>query len=113
MSFPRMQAFFAGMPMARLLQPLLLYLSIASDRELARQVQFLMEQNRILREKLPNRITVTPQQRRRLLKFGRGLKRPVIRELLSVVTPRTFARWVNEERRAKSKMPPEPRKPGR
>ena len=39
--------------MGRLLQPLLIYLSVATDRELARQVQFLKEENRILRAKLP------------------------------------------------------------
>jgi putative transposase len=99
--------------MRRLLQPLLLYLTVASDRELARQVQFLMEQNRILRAKLPQRISITVQERRRLLKFGRGLKRPVLKELLTVVTPQTFARWVSDERKPKSKAALEPRKPGR
>jgi putative transposase len=113
MSYPRKQAFSPETPMRRLLQPFLLYLSVASDRELARQVQFLIEQNRILRSKLPSRISITPQERRRLIKFGRGLKRPVIQELLTVVTPRTFARWLSGESPSKRKTESEARKPGR
>jgi putative transposase len=46
-----------------------------------------------------------------LLKYGRGLGK-AIRELITIVTPRTFARWLSGE--AKSKMSPQPaRKPGR
>src|SRR5262249_54825002 len=80
MSFLENEVIFAWMPMGRLLQPLLVYLSVATDRELARQVQFLREENRILRGRLPDRINVTPRERRRLVKFGAGLG-PVIREL--------------------------------
>src|SRR5215475_14347560 len=96
MSSPRIQVIFARMPMGRLLQPLLVYLSVATDRELARQVQFLREENRILRSKLPERITVTPRERRRLIKYGKGLGK-VLKELITIVTPRTFARWLSGE----------------
>ena len=98
--------------MGRLLQPLLVYLSVATDRELARQVQFLKEENRILRDKLPARITVTPRERQRLIKYGRGLGQ-AIQELVTIVTPRTFVRWLSGEKdRTRSGRPPE-RKPGR
>jgi putative transposase len=71
-------------------------LANATDRELARQVQYLKAENRILRDKLPNRITVTAAERQRLLKHGKPLGQ-AIRALITIVSPRTFARWLNGE----------------
>lgn len=71
-------------------------LAAATDRELARLVQYLKVENRILRDKLPARITVTVQERQRLLKYGKPLGK-AIRELITIVSPRTFARWLNAE----------------
>jgi putative transposase len=45
--------------MQRLLQPFLLLLASATDKELARVVQFLKAENETLRGKLPGRITLT------------------------------------------------------
>ena len=59
-------------------------------------VQYLKEENRILRDRIPGPIRVTPQERRRLLKFGRSLG-PAMKELITIVTPRTFARWLSDE----------------
>jgi putative transposase len=71
-------------------------LAAATDRELARQVQYLKSEKRILRDKLPQRITVTAQKRQRLLKYGKPLG-TAIRELITIVSPRTFARWLDAE----------------
>ena len=57
------------------IQSFLLMLSTASDKELARMVEYLQEENRILRSKLLQRITVTPQERRRLVRLGKKLGR--------------------------------------
>src|SRR6185437_4303183 len=73
-----------------------LMLANATDRELARQVQYLKTENRILRDKLPKRLTVTVQERQRLLKFGKPLGK-ALRDLIIIVSPRTFARWLNGE----------------
>jgi putative transposase len=78
-------------------QPLILYLALATDRELAKYVQFLKEQNRMLRDRIEGPIRVTPRERRRLLKYGRDLG-PAVKELLTIVTPRAFARWMSGER---------------
>ena len=59
-------------------------------------MQYLKIENHILRSKLPRRVTVTPAERSRLLKFGR-LVGPAIKELISIVHPQMFARWVREE----------------
>jgi hypothetical protein len=44
-----------------------------TDRELARMVSYLKEENRILRARLPEQINTTPKERQRLLRFGRNL----------------------------------------
>jgi hypothetical protein len=50
-------------------------------------------ENEILRAKLPKRVTVTPAERRRLLKLGRKIG-PAIKHLITIVTYRTFLRWL-------------------
>ena len=57
----------------RLLKPLFALLAAATDTELARMVEYLKAENRILRDKLPRRLIVTKQERNRLVKLGRGL----------------------------------------
>lgn len=88
--------------MPRLMHPLLLLLARATEPELVRMVEYLKAENRILRDKLPKRITVTPAERSRLLKLGKRLGE-VIKAVISVVHPSTFARWIREE--AAGKLP--------
>jgi hypothetical protein len=84
-----------GTPMS-LWQRLLLLFTVSSHDELVRQLQFAVVENQILRGKLPKRIAVTPQERRRLLRFGKPLG-DAIRQLLTIVSPDTFLRWVRQE----------------
>ncbi|MGH7173818.1 MAG: integrase, partial [Gemmataceae bacterium] len=77
-----------------------LMLATAADRELARQVHYLKTENRILRSKLPKRISVTAGERQRLLQCGKPLG-AAIRTLITIVAPRTFARWLNGETKQK------------
>ncbi|MEX0653440.1 MAG: integrase core domain-containing protein [Phycisphaeraceae bacterium] len=95
--------------MPRLFHPLLRTIAHAAHRDLAAQVQYLKIENEILRIKLPKRITVTPTERTRLLKFGKKVG-SAIRELITIVTPRTFAHWVSG---GASKPASMTRKPGR
>ena len=73
---------------------LCLLLARAVDDELRRMVQFLKVENEILRSKLPKRVVVTPAERSRLVRFGRAVGLAV-RQLVSIVSPRTFLRWLN------------------
>ena len=96
--------------MSKFLHPLLMMIASATEKELAGHVQYLKEENRILRSKLPKRITVTAKERRRLLRFGKPVG-AAIKELMTIVSPRTFARWASgEEKRGQSapKMPGRP-----
>jgi putative transposase len=96
--------------MLRLFRPLFLLLAHATDRQSARMVEYLKAENRLLRDRLPKRLRVTDQERRRLVKLGRPLGSSM-RQLVTIVTPRTFARWLKGERRGITTK--RPRKPGR
>src|SRR5262249_28470063 len=81
-----------GQPAMRLLQPLFALFASSTDSQLARMVEYLKEENRILRSKLPQKITVTPRERGRLLKLGVRLG-TALKDLITIVSPRSFARW--------------------
>jgi putative transposase len=95
----------------RLFQPLLALIAAATDRQLAEYVEYLKAENRVLRARLPKRITVTPQEKAQLVKYGRPLG-SAIRDLVSIVSPKTFLRWVNEPK-AKAAPGEAKRGPGR
>lgn len=88
--------------MSKIFHPLLYLLACATRQELARQVQYLKTENELLRSKLPKRITVTPKERRKLVRAGKKLG-TAIKELITIVSPRTFARWVTGEEDPKKK----------
>jgi hypothetical protein len=56
-----------------ILHPIFALLASVTRQELARQVAYLKEENRILRARLPERLVATPEEKRRLQKFGRKL----------------------------------------
>jgi hypothetical protein len=69
----------------RLLDPLFALLAAATDHHLARMVEYLRTENRILRSKLPARVTVTPRERARLVKLGTKLG-GAIKDLITIVS---------------------------
>ena len=57
-------------------------------------IEYLREENRVLREQLgPKRVALTDAQRRRLALKGKALSRELLNELCSIVTPETLLRW--------------------
>jgi putative transposase len=99
--------------MTRFLQPLWLLLAGSSDTKLRQMVEYLREENKILRSKLPKQVPVTARERARLVKCGAKLK-GAIRELVSIVSYRTFCRWRSATEPAKPRKRKAPtRKPGR
>ena len=65
---------------------LMLLLATATDRELAKYVQFLKAENRLLRSRIEFPVHLQLHERRRLLKYGRELGKAVY-ELITIVTP--------------------------
>jgi putative transposase len=91
--------------MSRIFHPLLALIASASDRELAKYVEFLKEENKILRGRIKGQIHTKPEERERLLKLGKGLGK-AIEELITIVSPATFYRWLREENgKARKKNP--------
>ncbi len=88
-------------------------LACATRQELARQVAYLKEENRILRARLPPQIIATPQERKRLVRAGRRLGIQ-LKELMSFVSYQTFRRWIREaEKNHTQSKQTANRKPGR
>ncbi|MFL5327509.1 MAG: integrase core domain-containing protein [Gemmataceae bacterium] len=79
--------------MTKLVQAFFLLLASATDRQLAQMVEYLKQENRILRARLPKRLVVTPSEQRRLVKLARPLG-SIINQLIGIVSPRTMRRWL-------------------
>jgi hypothetical protein len=79
--------------MARLLAALLSSLSGGTKAQLVRENRFLKVENEVLRSKLKDRVVVSPEDRARLVSFGREAG-PAIDKLISIVQPETFKRWL-------------------
>jgi hypothetical protein len=57
-------------------------------------IEYLVEENRVLKEQLEGRrLRLTDDQRRRLAAKGRQLGRRVLRQVATIVTPDTILRW--------------------
>jgi putative transposase len=97
--------------MPRLLEPLWLFLIAYSEKQLAQMIEFIREENRVLRSKLSKRITLSAREKNRLIKYG-SILGPAINSLITVVSPRTFSRW-KKERKGPAKAGKPRRKPGR
>ena len=81
----------------RPLQFLLLLFAGWVNRRQLDVIDYLKEENRVLREQLRGRrLRFTDEQRRRLAAKGRGLGRRVLREVAGLVTPDTILRWYRE-----------------
>jgi putative transposase len=88
--------------MRNIYRSLLLLLVGATQKELARQVRYLTIENQMLRSRLPRRLTITPQERNRLVRFGAKLG-SALGHLVSIVHPDTLRRWIREDRRGRRK----------
>ena len=79
------------------LQPwhfLLLILAGWINRRRQDAVEYLLTENRVLREKLgKSRILLDDDQRRRLAVKGRILGRKMLEQLANIATPDTILRW--------------------
>lgn len=67
------------------------------SNDLRRQVQFLKAENEILRSRIKGAIRTSRAERDRLIKLGRPLG-SAINEILSIVSPKTFAKWLRSRR---------------
>lgn len=76
-----------------LFQEFLSLLGKMTQGQLIRQIEYIKVENEILRSKLPRRITTTPAEKRRLIKYGVPLGGQ-IKQVISIVGYSTFRRWI-------------------
>ena len=63
--------------MAKSFHPLLALITSGTDHELAKYVEFLKEENKILRARIPGQVHTKPEERRRPVQLGRALGHPI------------------------------------
>ena len=76
------------------LRPLLVTLAGWVNRHQQHVIDYLVAENRVLREQLRGRrVRLTDDQRRRLAARGQRLGRQVLRQVATIATPDTILRW--------------------
>jgi len=80
---------------------LLLMLANATHAQLIQQIEFLKAENQVLRSKAPKQLKLTAADKEKLMKYGRVLG-AAIKELVSIVSPNTFMRWVREAKKVEA-----------
>jgi Integrase core domain len=94
------------------LQVLLVTLSGWVNRQQQHVIEYLLEENRVLKEQVRGRrLRLTDDQRRRLAAKGRRLGRRVLKQVATIVTPDTILRW--HRQLIARKWTFEPKRPGR
>jgi hypothetical protein len=83
----------------------------AFGRDWALRLEYLIAESRILRSKLPRRVSLTDAERRRLGRLGAQLGRRVLANLASIAKPETILRW--QRRLVELGEPTARRRPGR
>jgi len=96
--------------MRDLFQPLLFMVANCVEHQLIRQIEFLQAENRMLRKRVPKkRIFLSTDEKQKLIKLGQAIG-PGLRSLITIVTYRTFQRWIqNKKNGKKSKKMGRPR----
>ena len=72
---------------------LLAYVSCSVNQELLLRDEYLVTENRILREKLPSRLRLSNPERSTLAEIGKRLGRKALREVACVAKPDTILAW--------------------
>lgn len=84
--------------MRNIYHSLLLVIAGSTQKELASQIRYLKAENEVLRSKLPYRISVTAQEKNRLVRFGAKLGK-ALDKIVSIVAPGTLRRWIRESKK--------------
>ena len=75
--------------MPDIFHPLLALIASATDKELARYVEFLKEENKILRTRIKGQVHTKPEERKRLLTIGKPLGKATFFKLWLKALPKT------------------------
>jgi transposase InsO family protein len=72
---------------------LLVYISGSVEEELLLRIEYLVAENRILRDQVTGRMQLTDAERRTLAEIGKKLSRQALEEVATIVKPDTILAW--------------------
>jgi hypothetical protein len=72
---------------------LLAYITGSVDQELLVRNEYLVTENRILRQQIPGRVRLSDGERKTLAKLGNMLGKHVLAEVATIVKPETILAW--------------------
>ncbi len=72
---------------------MLAYISGSVDEELLLRNEYLVAENRILRNQIQGRLRLTDGERRTLAEIGKRLGKRALEEVVSIVKPDTILGW--------------------
>lgn len=72
---------------------LLAYISGSVDEELLLRNEYLVTENRILRDQIKGRLKLSDAERKTLAEIGKKLGKQVLDEVASIVKPETILAW--------------------
>jgi putative transposase len=72
---------------------LLAYITGLVDQELLRRNEYLVTENRSLRQQIKGRVRVTDTERKTLAEMGKKLGKQALEEVATIVKPETILRW--------------------
>ena len=72
---------------------MLAYITGSVDEELRLRNEYLVTENRILRDQLQGRVRLTDSERVSLAEIGKRLGRKALEEVVQIVRPETILGW--------------------
>src|SRR5256712_1663329 len=72
---------------------LLAYITGTVDQELLLRNEYLVTENRILRNQITGRVQLTDGERKTLAEIGQKLGKQALKEIATIVTPDTILAW--------------------
>ena len=72
---------------------LLAYISGSVEEELLLRIEYLVAENRILRDQIKGRVQLTDAERETLAAIGKRLSRQALEEVATIVKPDTILAW--------------------
>jgi putative transposase len=74
-------------------KPLLVYITGSVDQELLLRNEYLVAENRILRQQITGRVQLTDAERKTLAEIGKKLGKKALEEVATIVKPDTILTW--------------------
>jgi putative transposase len=72
---------------------LLAYITGTVDQELLLRNEYLVTENRLLRNQITGRVQLTDGERKTLAEIGQKLGKQALKEIATIVTPETILAW--------------------